>query len=89
MDREIEQYLNCNNLLKDLDILDPAYETSILSAAKLEASIRTALTMSYEVPSDWQRAMDLAYYRASRAAMSRGVKTAMRSPSKSSTPKTS
>jgi hypothetical protein len=88
MDREIEHYLDCNNLLKDLEILDPAYEASILSATKLEASIRTAITMSYEVPSDWQRAMELAYYRASRAAMSRGLKTAMKTPSELNTTKT-
>ena len=87
MDREIERYLDCNNLLKDLEILDPAYEASILSATKLEASIRTAITMSYEIPSDWQRALELAYYRASRAAMSRGVKTAMQTPAQLSTTK--
>ena len=78
MDGEIERYLDCNNLLKDLDILDPAYEASILSAAKLDSSIRTAITMSYEIPTDWQKAMELAYYRAFRAAMSRGVKNAMK-----------
>ena len=89
MDGEIERYLNCNNLLENLEILDPAYESSILSATKLEASIRAAITMSYEVPDDWQRAMESAYYRAFRAAMSRGFKTAMKTPSPASSIKIS
>jgi len=89
MDREIERYLDSNNLLKDLEVLDAAYEASILSTTKLEASVRNAITMSYEVPSDWQRALELAYYRAARSAMSRGVKTAMKTPPKSTTTKTS
>ena len=83
MDQEIERYLDSNNLLNDIEILDPAFEASVLSAAKLDDSIRTAMTMSYEVPTDWQKAIKLAYYRAFRAAMSKGIKTAMKTPTQS------
>lgn len=89
MDATIERYLDCNNLLKDLEILDPAYEASILSVNKLESSLRHAITMSYEVPGEWQKALELAYYRAFRAAMSRGMKTAMKTSPLPSTPITS
>jgi glycosyltransferase involved in cell wall biosynthesis len=77
MDETIKRYLNRNKLLEDVEIMNAAYDASILSAAKLEASIRTALDMSYQVSDDWQRAMEMAYYRAFRAAMSRGIKSAM------------
>jgi len=80
MDETIKRYLNRNKLLEDVEIMNAAYDASILSAAKLEASIRTALDMSYQVSDDWQRAMDMAYYRAFRAAMSRGIKGAMNKP---------
>jgi glycosyltransferase involved in cell wall biosynthesis len=89
MDGEIKSYLDCNRLLKDLDTLDPAYEASTLSATKLETLIRNAIAMSYEIPADWQKAMELAYYRAFRAAMSRGVKTAMKTPLQSNITKAS
>jgi glycosyltransferase involved in cell wall biosynthesis len=77
MDETIKRYLNRNKLLEDVEIMNAAYDASILSAAKLEASIRTALDMSYQVSDEWQRAMEMAYYRAFRAAMSRGIKSAM------------
>jgi glycosyltransferase involved in cell wall biosynthesis len=80
MDETIQRYLNRNKLLEDIEIMNAAYEASIHSAAKLEASMRTALEMSYQVSDEWQRAMEMAYYRAFRAAMSRGIKGAMSKP---------
>ena len=80
MNEAIQRYLDRNKLLEDIEIMNAAYEASIVSAAKLEASMRTALDMSYQVSDDWQRAMDMAYYRAFRAAMSRGIKGTMNKP---------
>ena len=78
MDIDIERYLDRNKLLTDLEVLDAAYEASILSAAKLDTTIRTAVDMCYEVPINWQKVTELAYYRAFRAATCRGIKTAMK-----------
>jgi hypothetical protein len=80
MDETIQRYLDRNKLLEDIEIMNAAYEASIHSAVKLEASMRTALEMSYQVSDEWQRAMEMAYYRAFRAAMSRGIKGAMSKP---------
>jgi len=73
MDTTIKNYLECNNLLRDLEILGPSYELASASATKLEAAVRNAIALDFSVPSEWTKALELAYYRAFRAAISKGI----------------
>ena len=73
MDNTIKNYLECNNLLRDLEILGPSYELASLSATKLEAAVHSAKALDFSLPSDWTKALELAYHRAFRAAISKGM----------------